>query len=259
MKLSQANALQHARVLITRPGQRGTELAELLRARGAQAWHQPLLQILACGDPEQHAQAIQQLTAGDLMIAISRHAVQQAHRCLHESGQGWPTQCRYLAVGPATAQAWRAAGVSQVELPVSYNSEGLLAHPLCQTDSPARRVLILKGEAGRPLLEQQLRVRGWQLEALALYRREPVQCAPGSLLAKWQSWRINAIVITSIELLQQVHRTLSDAPELLHQCSIIVASQRIAQQAARDGFKRIQVADGAENQALLTAIAHKSQ
>lgn len=246
--------LAGASVLITRPGTPGEQLCAQLHQAGADAWHLPLMEIVAVGDLNSLMSQLRQLQHGDLVIATSRHAVKNADRLLRQADIGWPTDLHYLAVGPSTAEAWRKCGLDQVALPATYNSEGVLQHQWCQ-QQPGR-VLILKGEGGRPLLEHKLSAQGWQVNRAILYRRQIRPQPHRDFLSQWHSRKINAIVVTSTELFDGLWQTLSATPELLEQTPIVVASERIAQHARNKGAHHIWIAQGADNLALLRALTN---
>jgi uroporphyrinogen-III synthase len=240
--------------LITRPGIAGEQLCEMLRAAGAQAWHQPLLTVLPLGDAAAFTKQLQRLESKDLIIANSQHAVQCAQRLLDQNQSTWPTAARYLAVGPATAQAWSHFGVRNVALPTSFNSEGLLEHAWCKQKQG--RVLILKGEGGRDLLESKLKARGRDVNCVSLYRRQPTNIPATERISQWQTLKINAIVVTSTELFDTLWQVLSASPGLRDTCLFLVASERIAQHAREAGARQVWLAQGANNSALFNALIH---
>ena len=73
---------------------------------------------------------------------------------------------------------------------------------------------------------------------------------------RWHARGINTLVVTSGEMLQQLFSLFPavDREEWLLNCRLIVVSERLATLAAGLGWQDIQVADGADNDALLRAL-----
>ena len=90
------------RVLITRPGEDGTALAEILRARGIESVIEPLLSIKYLDGPELKLENIQALllTSANGVRALARRTDRR--------------DIPVYAVGDATAMTARKAGFIQV-------------------------------------------------------------------------------------------------------------------------------------------------
>lgn len=73
---------------------------------------------------------------------------------------------------------------------------------------------------------------------------------------RWQSCGISTLVITSGEMLQQLWSLIPPRyhASWLLRCRILVVSERLARQAHHLGWQDIQVADSADNNALLRAL-----
>ncbi len=105
----------------------------------------------------------------DLYVFISPNAVTFAGRLLE--GHSLPDGARLAAVGSGTAQALQQAGFKVDLLPdARFDSEGLLALPELSRLA-GRRVVIVRGEGGRPLLGDELRARGADVVYAEVYRR----------------------------------------------------------------------------------------
>ncbi len=73
---------------------------------------------------------------------------------------------------------------------------------------------------------------------------------------RWQSRGVTTLVVTSGEMLQRLWSLIPQwyrEQWLLH-CRVVVVSERLALQARELGWQEIQVADSADNDALLRAI-----
>jgi uroporphyrinogen-III synthase len=246
------------KVLITRPEQKGLSLSTHLNKLGIHNQCQPLFDFQPFATPLQTKAT---LASCDIVIFVSVTAVNFAH-------QSWPiTQWQFttaIAVGKATAEALNNIGITEVISPVNENSEGLLALSLLNKDLREINIVIVRGNSGRELLATELKKRNAQVNYLESYKRQ-WRTLPKTLVKHWQAQQINCIVVTSNELLQRLADTLlllndGNTAENVHywktQCVWCVASERIATLATSLGIKYIQVSDGANDEAITSALQH---
>jgi uroporphyrinogen-III synthase len=138
-----------ARVALTRPVGADADLADRLRAAGHVVVLCPLIAIESLGDEPVDAAGY------DWLIVTSRNGADELARRL----TGRPR--RIAAVGPTTAEALRANGLSVDLVPAEASQDGLLR----DLPQPAGRVLLVAAEGARRLLVDQLGA-----DFLALYR-----------------------------------------------------------------------------------------
>lgn len=243
-------------ILVTRPSPAGEQLVERLRAAGMAAWHSPLIDYAPGAQLAQLPERLAELAPGDLLLAVSRPAVQYASSRLQRAGLPWPPTLHYLAIGHTTAQALQAASGQSVIYPDhGETSEALLALPALQSLN-ARRALILRGNGGRELIAATLRAHGVTVTLCECYQRRPC-IPPGSdHYRRWQQQKISTLVVTSGEMLQQLYDLVPeyDRRHWLLCCRLIVVSERLAQRARDLGWQEIRVADSANNDALLRTL-----
>ena len=131
----------------------------------------------------------------------------------------------------------------------------LLQLPELQTIA-GKKALILRGNGGRELLAETLTARGADVTLCECYQRCAIHYDGAEEAMRWQSREVNTLVVTSGERLQ--HRwtliPLWDRERWLLTCRLLVVSERIAKLAQELGWQDIQVADGADNDALLRAL-----
>lgn len=242
-------------VLVTRPAGAGDALITRLHAHGATVFAAPVLQIDALPETAASRALAQQLDQFDVVIVTSRHAVQHGMSMLESFWPQWPAGVHWLAVGAATAGALQQFGV-HAEAPADARSEGLLALPALQ-ELKGKRILLVTGDGGRGLLEQELAARGATVQRLAGYRRLAVTTAPPALTdfaaaISRHPAAAGAVLVTSAEALQNL---LALAPWLrTAHCRVIVASERIAGIARAAGLSRVHNANGADDVALVAAL-----
>lgn len=240
-------------VLVTRPGERGSQLVELLRERGVFAMHQPLFNVEKGRELSQLPFVLSRLNSGDYVFPVSRYAVDFANNALKETGFSWRSDLCYFAVGQGTANYFCA----QIEQPVRYpiqseNSEGVLLLPEMR-ELQGKQIVILRADIGRELLVEQTVLRGAELHIIECYRRVLTENLSEQLsLVKRAS--IDTIIVTSGEILSILVEQVSENEQhWLKSCRLIVVGQRIAQKAIQLGWEkeRILVSERADNQCLL--------
>ena len=240
-------------VVVTRPATQAARFIELVHAAGGRCIAYPTLQIERL-----------ELDAGRLDLVRARPwdwAVFTSSNAV-EFGLGQlptPPARRYAAIGRATERALAGRGVTVAARPDNASSEGLLDLPQF-ANLAGCRLLLVKGSGGRELLRDSARARGAEVLELEVYRRSmarPTRSAVASLHSALSSDERIVIAATSVEtlasLLEQVAPT--DGPALRNR-TLLVPGARVAAAAAGRGWQgAIIEAGGAEDEAMLAALA----
>jgi uroporphyrinogen-III synthase len=187
----------------------------------------------------------------DCMIFLSPNAVHYAAG-MHPP-EAWQTTM-VAAVGASSAKT-----LSQIGRPVDllpdqgFDSEGLLA--LAELAHPVgKRILIVRGEGGRALLGETLKLRGADVAYAEVYRRIRPERSAAPLLQRWRQ-DIQLVTVTSNEVLNNLVAMLGESGwPSLSRTPLIVVSERMYQEAERLGFSRILRAEGADDRSLIKAI-----
>lgn len=146
-------------ILVTRPLPQSEELVSRLRALGHVAWSFPLIEFTPGRELPALSGQLAALSAGDLLFALSQHAVEFAHARLHQLGQRWPKAPGYFAIGRTTALALHTVSGQNIRYPLDREiSEVLLQLPELQNIA-GKKALLLRGNGGRELLGETLRER----------------------------------------------------------------------------------------------------
>jgi uroporphyrinogen-III synthase len=148
------------RVIVTRPERQAGELADRLRALGHEVVLCPLVRVEPLGEEPIDADPY------DWVIVTSANGADELARRLH----GRPR--KLAAIGPSTAAALVAQGLSADLVPGISSQEALLA----ELPRPAGRVLVAAAEGARRLLVDELGA-----DFVALYRT--VELRPAELPA----------------------------------------------------------------------------
>lgn len=238
-------------VLVTRPGEQGAELCSLLKRHGICAYHHPLIDIVA-DQTDKHLS--DHLNRAQIIIAVSKHAVQCAQKILASNQASWPKQAIYLAVGQKTAHYLSKCAQQKVHYPQVSDSEHLLRLPVLH-NVQRQNVLILRGNGGRELIKDALVRRGAKVHYSETYKREFIPFDPVSCISLWKAQQINQIIVTSGEQLDYLCSQLtSEQLTWLNQQELYIPSQRIADIAVQKGFTQVRCTGSASNKELLAAL-----
>lgn len=262
---SHALPLDGWRVLIPRAPGRGAGLARLVEQAGGSAVVAPLVSRADIGDDDRAVldTAVAGLRDGDVawVAVTSVNAVDElvASAARVDAGPGREPLAqiargtRWAAVGPATARALAAVGIT-VDLVATENSAvGLLAEwPEVErvTDTaPAPRVLLPLGDLARPTLETGLRERGFAPVRVTTYRTVS-HPAPPEVVSAWREGRFDAVVLTSGSVAREVAEQLGPREDV----SVVAIGEPTRRAAVETGQQVAAVARTADDDGLLAAL-----
>lgn len=166
-----AAGLQGQCILNTRPAHQQAGLKALLESQGATVIAFPVIEIVDCEVKPFHLGLAQQLEHYDIVLFVSRNAVDGAFRFLQAATL--PAGLQLGVIGEAT---WRALNerVGDLEKRLirsdQYNSEGLLSAAALQ-QVEGKNILIFRGQEGRNLLGEELNERGATVSYCEVYHR----------------------------------------------------------------------------------------
>jgi uroporphyrinogen-III synthase len=244
-------------VLVTRPAGQGGRLAAAIEAAGGQALEFPLLIIEPVNDAGRLAalrEQLQQLDQYQIVIFISSNAARFGLAWIDRYWPRFPAGIAVIAVGPATAAALAELPCQVHTVPRGVQSEDLLRLPLLrQVDG--LRIALFRGVGGRELLAATLRERGAQVDYLETYRRRRPDAKPGELAAALERHCINAITVTSGEILDSLCQLVDIRKPDVVSMPLLVPSERVRQQALSAGFRRVYTCQGASDEAIITMLA----
>jgi uroporphyrinogen III methyltransferase/synthase len=163
-------------VAVTRARAQASELARRLGALGAQVREAPVISVRELpGEPLDPAPY-------DLICLTSPNGVEGLFRRLQDGGRDARAlaAARIAAIGPGTAAALAAHGISADILPQSFLAESLVE---ALAEVPVRRALVARALQAREVLPDALRARGAEVEVLALYETTPEPLSEDALAA----------------------------------------------------------------------------
>lgn len=246
-------------VLVTRPAGQEKALCAALAAAGYEPHHQPLLELEPWTDPgPESRRRLLELDQFRHIIFISGNAVHFGMARIREFWPRPPTDLNWYAIGAATAARLAEYGIAVSAPQDEMTSESLLALPLLQ-EVAGQRVLIVKGLGGRETLREELTRRGAQVEELACYRRRCPQLPAGELATRLTRWRVDTVLLSSGEALDNMLHLLSPEETLnVTTLNLLVPSRRVALQAEAAGFTRVTTAQNASDAAMMRTLEEQA-
>jgi uroporphyrinogen-III synthase len=237
-------------VLITRPEKAGRALAQQLKSTGIDAWCHPLFEYQVLADKVTTQNLIEKYPLG-LLIFVSVASVEFAHSTFNLS---YWQQKTIIAVGNATKAALKRFGINAIT-PEFHTSEGLLTlNALDEKNINHQDIIIVRGDGGREHLAEQLSLRGANVHYLESYKKSWLSVTQNPV-EEWKNKQINCIVVTSNTLLESIIHLINNSDvDWKNTCLWIVASTRIAERAKQLGLLNIVNANGANDQAIISAI-----
>jgi uroporphyrinogen-III synthase len=231
-------------VVVTRPRGQETGMMRAVEDAGFRAMHLPALRIEPLALEAQARNRLMDLDQYRAVIFASANAVRLGLEALEHYWPQWPTGVDWIGVGEATARALRAEGLPARVPDQGFNSEAVLALPGLQELTECK-VLLLRGEGGRGLMEKTLSERGADVHAVPLYRR---QCDDNTA---WPDTEVLAVLVTSVESWQCLRQR---APLPLPDTAVIAGSERIAEAVRADGVARVAAAASPRDEDMLECL-----
>lgn len=238
------------RVLVPRGGPWGDGVAASLRAQGATPVVAPLINFGPTNDQAALDLALEQLAAGDFdwltITSATTVDVLFAHRAVV------PKKTKIAAVGETTAAALQAVGYEVALVPEEDNSAEGMASQLIALEPEPRRILTLRSEIAKPVLTKSLIEAGHDVQSVVAYRTVGVPVTE-RIHRDVLNGRINAILITSGSVAQQVREQFAEIPDTT---LIAAIGPRTAKDARKAGLPISVVADRQTVDALIDAVSH---
>ena len=230
-------------ILVTRPAHQAEHLSQLIRRDGGAPILFPALEIVDIPDLQPLQDLIARLDQFDLAIFISPNAVNKAMNLIRAQRK-LPAHLQIAAIGKGSAKVLAQFDVRDVISPKQgFDSEALLARPEL-TAVADKRIVIFRGDGGREVLGDLLVQRGAQVEYAECYRRIKPQVDNGKLLYLWARNELNAITVTSSEVLRNLYDLVGKlGQQWLKKTPVFVPHQRIADAARELGLQQVFVTD----------------
>lgn len=245
------------RLLLTRPADDCAVLAQQLADAGHFGACLPLLAIEPLAETPQQRSTFLDFDHYEAIVVVSKPAARLALERLDQYWPQPPVGQQWFAVGAATGSILDDYGLPVCWPQSGDDSEALLALPEWEAllEVPGARVLILRGEEGRPWLGEQLRARGASVDYLPLYRRVCPAYPAGELRRRIEGQKLDGLMVSSGEGLARLIELAGNDWPLLAGMPLFVPSPRVAAQAEEAGARDVRDCRGASAAALLARLA----
>lgn len=207
---AEAKPLSNLRVLVPRGGVWGDLVAKGLREQGAHTVIAPLVDFAHTSEEDKLVAALKELEAGrfDWMTATSStiaDVLKHHHAVI-------PERTKLAIVGEATAVAFRDAGYRVTRTPSEENNTHALLREWPEIDAgEVLRVLTLRSDVAVPVLTEGLLSRGHDVTQVLAFRTVGVPVSV-HIREDVESGRINALVVASSKIAEQVAEQFPDLP-----------------------------------------------
>ncbi|MGZ3663378.1 MAG: uroporphyrinogen-III synthase [Ktedonobacterales bacterium] len=208
------HALAGRHIAITRPPEQAPQLAHLLEAAGARVTVLSSIDTAPLEETSGLDAAVERLAQGerayDWVVFTSVNGVRALDQRLASLGRGWSLLRRsaVAAIGPATAQALEAHGITPALVPDEYVAEGILRGI---GNVAGKRLLLLRVDIARKTLAEELRRGGAEVDEVTAYRTVVVPPDAARLRHVLDADRPDAITFTSSSTVQGLVQGLDAA------------------------------------------------
>ena len=246
--------LKGVRVLVARHQNQSSTLSAQLQRAGAEVIQFPAIEIQPTPLTAFLKNNFLNLDQYHHIIAISAHA---ARLGLHWIDQYWPqlpVSIKWYAVGEKTASILNDADIEVITAFQGSDSEALLdLSELAQLNN--ENVLILRGLGGRELLKQTLEQRGAKVEYAELYQRTLPNYSDSELNKAFIAFSPDILITLSGETLHNLVKLSQNRDIAIINKTVLVPSERVAEQARSLGFSKILIPDALDEHSLVECIA----
>ncbi len=202
--------------LVTRPAEQAAPFVAQLNAQGAEAVCLPTISIAPPQDVRPLDRAVIDLDCYDMVILTSVNAVAALVARMQENNQyfGVLKQLTLVVVGPKTAAALGEYKLRPDIVPDDHRAEGVLAAVLA-AGVAGKRVLYPRAAAARPLLADELRRAGAEVDDPIAYQTLIPQENAGKIRTLLEQGRLDAICFSSSSTFRHLQLMLGeDLPRL---------------------------------------------
>jgi len=160
------------KILITRPRAQADEFAEKLRAAGFEPIFFPVIEIQPIGNNVALDRALEKLNCYEWVVFTSVNAVEVVFDKYSVFFLKENAGVKFAAIGPKTAEALQACGITPDFVPDEYVAEAILPG---LGDLQGKWVLLPRAEIARKALPEAIAVAGGIAHEIAVYKTLPAQ------------------------------------------------------------------------------------
>ena len=209
------------RVLVTRARQQASALSSRLAELGAVPFEYPTIEIRPIDDPAPFDAALREIGQFAWVFFTSTNGVDAFWERLLATGQDSRALAgvKVCAIGPSTAAALAARGITADWLPEAFVTDSVLdgfkAH-----DVRGVRVLLARADIAPPLLADGLRAQGALITEVTAYRTAPSAESRERLLAALERRAVDVVTLTSSSTARNLVEGIGGRLDLLDRLTI---------------------------------------
>ncbi len=226
------------RVLVTRARHQASALSQMLAERGAEPIELPAIDIRPVADSAELSGAISNLKDYHWIIFTSVNGVsafwQQLNALKLDSRA--LSGLKVGAIGPATAEALAAKGITPDYIPETYTTEGILAG-LGRRDIAGQRFLLPRADIADEELVKGIHRLGAEAHEVTAYHTVPADEPIAEARRMLASGGIDVITFTSSSTVTNLVAAFQGEPLPANKTKIACIGPKTAEAAARAGLK----------------------
>lgn len=220
-------------VLNTRPSNSNYVLSKQINSLGGNAIELPLINIKPTKNWQNDLPNLNEIK---IIIFFSANAVEYFFTSLANEIT-FPKNLKVIAIGKATADTLLQYKIKEVKIPKYATSESLITLPSLKTIK-GQKILLVKGQGGRTVVEKELFRRGGNIFVVKVYKRiQPVYTR--EYINTIQKNKIDIILFTSVEAIHNLFSILEENKSSWLSKPCIVISERIAEVSKSLGMQTI--------------------
>ncbi|GFE59429.1 uroporphyrinogen-III C-methyltransferase [Geobacter sp. AOG2] len=197
------------KILVTRAADQAGEFAAMLADRGAVVLECPTIKLVDPESWEPLDAAIRGIGGYDWLVLTSVNGVRRFFQRLAALGLDARAlgTCRVCAVGPKTAEAIRAFGISPDLVPSDYKAEGVVAE-FGKLAMSGARVLFPRADKAREVIPCELKRMGARIDSPVAYCNVMPDRLPPEALFALEKRTVDCITFTSSSTVHNLARML---------------------------------------------------
>jgi len=238
-------------IAVTRPRHQTEHFQRMLEEAEAHTILFPLLEIAPPNDLSLAEKQLNKIQDYDLVIFISRNAVNQAFKTIQVSDLG---SVKVASTGKKTAFSLTALNVETNFCPKTlFNSEALLAIPAFKDFCKNKKIAIIRGEGGRDLLRDSLLKVGASVDYIDVYQRVFPQKNLDLLKQYKQRDQLDIVVLTSETSVINFFSLTTDE-SWINQLTLVLGSPRMRRKIPNSFQGKLLIAEDPSDETLFKKL-----
>ncbi|MGI8649076.1 MAG: uroporphyrinogen-III C-methyltransferase [Rubrobacter sp.] len=202
------------KIVVTRARAQAGELSVKLESLGAEVVEFPTIEIAPPDDFAPLDNAIRGLDSFDWLVFTSVNGVDAfIERLAHHDLdiRAIRQDAKIAAIGPATAERIREAGLKVDVIPDEFRAEGLLDE-IPAEEIEGRRILIPRAKVAREILPEKLREAGAEVVVAPAYQSVPSNAGKDALEKQLRAGEIDCVTFTASSTVENFVSVFGDEP-----------------------------------------------